>query len=194
MYVVAAAAWVAALLGGFALLLHYSLRAGAARPSLGALATKNARADGRFELILFLHPQCPCSRATVDELARIVERCGDRLHVRAWFVADHALGESWTHGDLWKRAARIPGIVLAQDFGAAKAVSLGADTSGTVLVYAPDGTLAYSGGITQSRGHTGDNAGADAVVDLVHERAVARREYEVFGCSLLDPHLAQEGS
>lgn len=192
-YVAAAVAWIAALIGGFAILLHYSMRAGPSRSAPAALAGAAARASGRFELAVFLHPQCPCSRATVDELARIAERSGDRLHVRAWFVADRALGEAWTRAALWERAQRIPGIELAEDFGAAKAMSMGAETSGTVLLYAPDGRLAYSGGITRARGHAGDNPGADAVVDLVHGRAVERNEFEVFGCSLRDADIALEG-
>jgi hypothetical protein len=47
--------------------------------------------------------------------------------------------------------------------------------------------LAFSGGITDSRGHEGDNDGADAILEIVSGpgvRAVARTP--VFGCTLFD--------
>src|SRR5580704_15703661 len=39
--------------------------------------------DRRSTLLIFLHPHCPCSRASVGELAYIVDRCRDRVSVHA---------------------------------------------------------------------------------------------------------------
>ena len=63
-------------------------------------------------------------------------------------------------------------------------------TSGQVLLYQPSGRLAFSGGITPARGHSGDNPGSDAVLSLVRREA---RQADgvpvtcrVFGCPLFD--------
>jgi len=60
-------------------------------------------------------------------------------------------------------------------------------TSGHVVLYDADGKLVFNGGITSSRGHSGDNAGRAAITKLVHHESAAVPEAPVFGCSLLDP-------
>ena len=49
------------------------------------------------------------------------------------------------------------------------AAALGATTSGQVMVYAVGGKLLFGGGITDGRGHEGDNAGSEAVLALLRE-------------------------
>jgi hypothetical protein len=63
-----------------------------------------------------------------------------------------------------------------------------AATSGQTLLYDADGRLLFSGGITGSRGHAGDNAGENAIVSWVNSGAAARTETSVFGCALFDPN------
>jgi hypothetical protein len=46
--------------------------------------------------------------------------------------------------------------------------------------------LLFSGGITESRGHAGANAGENAIVSLVNTHAAERTKTFVFGCSLVD--------
>jgi len=47
--------------------------------------------------------------------------------------------------------------------------SFGVHTSGQALLYAPDGTLRFAGGITSGSGHAGDNAGVDAIARYVRD-------------------------
>ena len=63
-----------------------------------------------------------------------------------------------------------------------------AATSGQTLLYDAAGLLLFSGGITGSRGHSGDNAGQAAIVSLVNSRAADLTETSVFGCPLFDPN------
>jgi hypothetical protein len=42
----------------------------------------------------------------------------------------------------------------------------------------------FKGGITSSRGHSGDNLGRDAVIDLVTSGVASASSAPVFGCSL----------
>ena len=51
------------------------------------------------------------------------------------------------------------------------------------VVYDRSGTLIFSGGITGSRGHVGDNHGKRAV--LAHPLATAgEQRHDVFGCGM----------
>jgi hypothetical protein len=86
--------------------------------------------------------------------------------------------------ELWQHAARMPGVRVDRDPGGALAGSFAASTSGAVVVYSPDGRLRFAGGITGSRGHEGDNAGADAVLALVNGDAPRTQTTPVFGCEL----------
>lgn len=81
-------------------------------------------------------------------------------------------------------AASIPGVRLIADPRGALARSFGAATSGQTILYAANGDLAFSGGITASRGHEGDSDGAEALLAFLGGRQPKRRSTPVFGCSL----------
>jgi hypothetical protein len=136
---------------------------------------------------LFAHPQCPCTRATVGELDRIAARCRDRVHVIAFFLSEPDLGESWTHTTLWSQAAAIPGVDVRADVHGAIARRFGVCTSGHVLLYAADGQLVFEGGITDSRGHAGDNPGEDFVVTAILAGTTKSSSTPIYGCSLDSP-------
>jgi hypothetical protein len=57
--------------------------------------------------------------------------------------------------------------------------------SGHTLLFLPSGELLFSGGITGSRGHEGDNPGAEAIVDRLNYGHSAVAKTPVFGCALL---------
>ena len=81
--------------------------------------------------------------------------------------------------------AAIPHAVRVIDKSGEEAAQFGARTSGFVVVYGPDDKLRFSGGITGSRGHAGDNVGRRAVIAALaggHPPA-----HPVFGCGLQTP-------
>ena len=78
----------------------------------------------------------------------------------------------------------IPGVRVLVDVDGREAARFGARTSGTVLVYSPHGALLFAGGITASRGHSGDNLGRDAVVTILDRGQPDRTATPVFGCPL----------
>jgi hypothetical protein len=74
--IVVGVVWVAAIAFGFNRLWAY---AGTPAPQGTAPAewpasSRLARVDGRPTIVMFAHPQCPCSRATVTELEKLVAR------------------------------------------------------------------------------------------------------------------------
>jgi hypothetical protein len=77
-------------------------------------------------------------------------------------------------------------VVVQPDRNGVEAARFGAETSGFVTLFDVSGHLLFRGGITASRGHAGDNVGADAIVSLVNGAPARHRQTPVFGCGLLD--------
>jgi len=142
------------------------------------------RDSKRFTLVMALHPQCPCSRASVHELAELMARTGGRLAAVAIFVVPTGAPHDWLNTDLFEQARQIPGVNLIVDRDGADARRFGASTSGQVALYDVGGRLLFNGGITDGRGHEGDNAGLSAILDLVHDRTSSVFATPVYGCPL----------
>jgi hypothetical protein len=135
-------------------------------------------------LLVFIHPQCPCSRASLGELARIIAAARDRVQTTVFFYVPPDSKEDWAHTDLWTSAASIPDVRVTADPDANIARQFGARTSGQTLLYDLHGNLAFSGGITAARGHSGDNDGRDSIVALLLGKTPRRSTTPVFGCGL----------
>ncbi|HMJ26299.1 MAG TPA: hypothetical protein VK475_10735 [Pyrinomonadaceae bacterium] len=139
-------------------------------------------------LVMLAHPHCPCTRATIGELASIMAHSQGRLTAYVLFLKPEGFSEDWEKTDLWRSAASIPGVTAMIDYQGAEANRFHAATSGQTLLYDAAGRLLFSGGITGSRGHSGDNAGHTAIVSLVNSGAAELTETSVFGCPLFDPN------
>ena len=153
-------------------------------PARWPAGTRLPPPNGAPVLIVALHPQCPCSRATVAELARLVAHVPERPTVHVLFVAPSTADRKWVESDLWAEAAAIPGVHVARDDGR-EAWRFGARVSGQVIAYDATGRLGFNGGITASRGHEGDNAGRAAVEAFLRGRPHLDSSF-VFGCFLFD--------
>jgi hypothetical protein len=138
-------------------------------------------------LIMFAHPQCPCTRASIGELSLLMTHCQNQVKACVVFLRPKRSAEEWLHTDLWRRAEAIPGVTVRADEGGAEARFFRVTTSGHVVLYDVGGNLLFSGGITLARGHSGDNAGRSDIVAWIHHETAAGAQTPVFGCSLLDP-------
>lgn len=140
----------------------------------------------RPTLLMLAHPRCPCTRASVAELAVLMRRAEGKLSAHVLLVEPAGTPRGFAHGALWTAVAAIPGVEVHADPGGRTAALFGAKTSGQVVLYGSDGSLLFSGGITSSRGHQGDNAGLDRVLALLRGEKVERAESSVFGCGLFE--------
>ena len=122
----------------------------------------------RPTLVMLVHPQCTCSRASLTELAEILARTTARPKTYVLFLKPRGFADGWEKTDTWRAAAALPGATVVRDDEGAQAERFGAVTSGQTLLYDARGRLLFSGGITGSRGHTGDNAGRSSVVALLN--------------------------
>ncbi len=132
---------------------------------------------------MLIHAECGCSNASLDELSRIMARSGVPLDVRIFFTpvdgAPDPLG-----GRLWHRASSLPGVALEVDASGEIVRQFGALVSGQTLLFDRDGVLLFSGGITASRGHAGDNDGATAILTALKSGRAPLQTTPVFGCLL----------
>lgn len=191
--------WLLGVTGGMAALGRYAATPGstgeAGAPARWPSDARLPRQEGRPTLVMLAHPRCPCTRASVSELAVLMARAGGRLDAFVLFLRPEGAGSDWEGGGLWRAAAAIPGVTVLRDEGGEQARRFGAATSGHALLYDAAGRLRFSGGITLARGHAGDNPGRAAVEALVREgeEQDGAARTAVYGCALEDPHTARAG-
>jgi hypothetical protein len=141
----------------------------------------------KFTLVILAHPKCPCTRATVEELSKLMTNCQGRISAYVLFAIPQGAPADWYKTDLWNSAAMIPGVTTIVDRDGTNASLFGAHTSGQVVLYGSDGQLRFRGGITQSRGHVGDNDGRSAIEAIVNTGETQIDHTVVFGCPLFNP-------
>jgi len=178
-------------------LAEYGTEAGEVAPAPAqwpaALPTGITPADDKATVVLFAHPLCPCTRATLVEFESLTNRLYGLfdLHVLFFEPSDpSAMPDVWGASDLRHLAASLPGTQLHADVDGQLAHHFGAYTSGQVLLYDTAGSLRFAGGITPSRGHTGSNPGRGTLVsNILSDPGVdplAPVLNPVFGCGLLE--------
>jgi hypothetical protein len=181
--------WIAAVCLGMGWLWSYNQAAGAPGqpPEVWPKQASVSLDSTKFTLVLLAHPQCPCTRATVEELSKLMTNCQGRINAYVLFAIPQSAPADWYKTDLWSSAAMIPGVTTIVDPDGTIASRFGAQTSGQVVLYDRDGELRFRGGITQSRGHVGDNAGRSAIEAIVNNGDTQIDHTGVFGCPLFNP-------
>jgi hypothetical protein len=185
-WMVAVAAWIAAIAWGADVVRRYESTPGeaAVAPRLwptGSLITR--KPDGPL-LVMMVHPQCSCTLASLDELNVIMNRMHGRAAATVVFVRSDDLEGGVESMASWSQARRIPGVSVINDHTGVEAARFGALTSGQVVVYGRDGRLTFAGGITGSRGHEGDNLGRRQVLAALEDSGDPRASHAVYGCPL----------
>jgi hypothetical protein len=180
------AAWVVALVLSGRVLFSYESTPGhvGAVPVAWPQTSRIPPPTDGAVLVMLAHPRCPCTRASMAELKKIMTHLQGKLTAYVLFLKPGGSGPDWDDTGLYRIATGIPGVKVMTDVDGAEAQRFGAETSGQTLLFAPDRRLLFSGGITELRGHEGDNAGEDAIISLVSKHFGGRDRTSVFGCSL----------
>lgn len=179
--------WLLGVGAGLWLLATYASTPGvaAAAPERWPAESRLTHTPGRATLIMIAHPYCPCTRASIGELDRLLAQAqGAAVDAYVLFLKPSTMGENWEQTDLWRTAAAMPGVRVIADDDGREAQAFGTATSGQTLLYDPAGRLVFSGGITAARGHSGDNPGRSAVVSLLMTAAADSTSSPVYGCPL----------
>ena len=176
-----AVTWLAAIAAGFSALQSYSATPGVvgATPTVASPFIRAHQKPGRPLLVMAIHPECPCTDASLSELGDLLARSGGACD--ALLLKYHAPG--WSAGDPTAHvgAAQVPVIL---DLEGKIAASLGAETSGYTLFYDANGAVRFRGGITVARGHVGRAEGQDLTLKLINGENLPLSHTRVYGCAL----------
>lgn len=176
------ALWLAAILAAGYVWERYDATPGPAEVPVAAAPI--AKPSG-WRLTVYVHPRCPCSRATIQQTIALAGEC-PHLSVRVVFVRPPNTPAGWERGELWEQAERLLGATVTCDVDGVEARSVGAETSGAAVLTDPTGQAVFLGGLTSSRGRDGEGAGRRVVRGWVRgEAAVASSP--VYGCPLHTP-------
>src|SRR5882724_11293660 len=105
---IAVALWIPAVAVGISVLWNYSATPGHAATAGGAWPSNApiSRQAQHPTLLMFVHPQCQCSRASIGELAILMarERARGNVNVAVFFYLPASGPGDWDKSDLWASA------------------------------------------------------------------------------------------
>jgi hypothetical protein len=98
--------------------------------------------------------------------------------------------EDWRTSDTISSVLQLPNSSLFWDLNGVESKQFGAVTSGTVMLFCPNGKRVFAGGITTSRGHEGENDSEDELLAVLLDTSVTAHSVRpVFGCRLFNGEL-----
>ncbi len=175
------AIWFATVLAGAWAWERYETTPG----TVGTVDAEPAAEVGRWQLTVYAHPHCPCTKATLAELAAISAAAPD-LAVRVRIVRPADSPAGWERGLSWDATVQISNCDVALDDCGTEARRYGAETSGHAVLIDPAGRIAFRGGLTPGRGRQG--GGRSAVLAIVDGADAATATAPVYGCPLFTPN------
>lgn len=183
-------------LAGTALLFNFDQTAGAvsAVPARWPASSVIERPARTRALLVFVHPYCSCTVATLHEIASLGAGSPQTGQLSTTVLFYRPKNSGWLPGNLWQKAEReIPGALRIWDDDGLEARRFGARTSGFAVLYDAKGELLFHGGVTGSRGHEGDNLGIDRLQASIDTGRPAPRPSLVFGCALAGADVQPAG-
>jgi hypothetical protein len=140
-------------------------------------------------LVVALHPNCNCAKATIGELVKMYNRVPDELKITVLAFTSEGDTNAWKHTALLSPFTRIPARIIA-DLNGRTARRLGITTSGQAQLLSPNGKVLYNGGITGACGLNGKNPGEDMVMQIVYGSGFHTENFPAYGCALSKPQLS----
>ncbi len=176
---------------GFSVLTMYSLSAGPTGVDslLSMTAAKPLQPvtlDQPWQLLIGIHPKCPCSVSSVAELRKLMETNSDKMRCRALVFVPSSVPRDWAETLCVAELRSIPGVMTEFDYGGDEMRDAGILTSGGTILYDRTDKIHFHGGITPSRGHEGPNAGSEAITAIVEGRETLAMDTPIFGCRIHD--------
>ncbi len=188
LFVASAALWLGLVVAGFASLQHYAAQAGLLREPDASAVTwlQQHRRPGRPLLVMAVHARCPCTDASLSELADFLARARggcDALLLR--YVPAASSPSDWPAGDDRRELGGRTVPIMADPDGKI-AAQLGAFTSGSIVFLDAAGEVRFHGGLTLARGHRGRSPAQDALLALLEQRNDGHflTTAPVYGCAL----------
>jgi hypothetical protein len=184
--IVVTALWGAATFASWERLASHAYRQAATTsgvatwPQLGA----DFLADEKTRIVVFAHPGCPCTRATVAELAEVLADCPADASAAVVFVTAGLPDDVVSNSDTVAAARQTNNVIVVLDDDAQIAARYGATVSGETFAFNAAGRRIFHGGITAARGHRGTSGGRELLEQAIRNPAADTGEAPVFGCRL----------
>src|SRR5207248_4066088 len=123
---------LAVVVGATLLMTRYSNTPGTGGPAPVAWpgASQIPLDSNRPTLVMFAHPHCPCTRASLGELERLLAEVPGRLNAHVVFLKLADTAVDWEKTDLWRKASSIPEVTVCLDKAGKEAQRFHAETSG----------------------------------------------------------------
>jgi hypothetical protein len=141
------------------------------------------RISNKATLLMFVHAECSCTHASLSELNQLMSQSAGQVAAWVLFVSPGDADDKRVIHTI-AGLTPAPGIQITKDINGAELTRFGALTSGDVVIYSAEGKLLFSGGITGSRGHEGDNMGRRLISQALAHEPTHPSSHPVFGCSL----------
>lgn len=186
------AAAVAVLFGWYQM-LHFSTTPGEQEsgPATWPHAEPRPGAGQAPLLLVFIHPGCSCTHATLQELDRLLAENHGPIDVVLEVYRSKAMVNSGYSSVLDVTPWFDRRAILAADVDGRMARLFRARTSGEVLLYSEGGVLLFQGGMTAERAQLGRSVGAVRLHQALLSGLPARDQSPVFGCPIF--HLPRSG-
>jgi hypothetical protein len=183
--IASAAIWATTIVLAFEAMRRFESTPGIAAeaPERWPALSPIARTAGRPTLVMLVHPHCSCSRASVGELAAIIEAAPRTLQTFVLVYRPREYAPGWERTDIYRSASVLRRTTVMIDEDGREAGRFGGFTSGQALLYDGAGELRYAGGVTLLRGHAGLNRGRLDVIRLARSES-GRGTHPVFGCAI----------
>lgn len=185
--------WALLVVVSFGGLSVYSQTPGeiSAPPRDEALAESTSDSEAAWRLVMAIHPKCPCTRASLAELEKLLAREPERFRCEVLIYQPDDQPEPWIDTETVRVASALRGVTVSPDIAATRASRMGILTSGGVVLFDPAGAPRFYGGITPSRNHQGDNVGSVSILALLRGSRPAAHSSPVYGCSILGQRTEQ---
>ena len=178
--------WLGLIAVGNSILLNYNNQADQTNnhPTTWPANSKITPSSKQPTLLMFIHPKCPCTRASLEELNRLLTNFPDSLNCHVVFFKADATEADWHRTDLWQKANKMKNLQVDLDEKGEEAKLFSVKSSGRVLLYDTNAHLLFSGGLTASRGHEGDNIGRTSIEYYLRTGQMKEDSAPSFGCAL----------
>ncbi|MBS1714188.1 MAG: hypothetical protein JST30_07605 [Armatimonadetes bacterium] len=143
LFVLLAALWAGIVAEGFATMHRFDSTPG---PVVWAPVPPQ-RATGLWRIVVVGTVECPCTTSTIEAIGMASAAFPNDTSVEIRFI-----GKAGPQDRAYRAARRVHSAPIATGLLQGSPEALGARTSGQTYIFAPDGTLAFEGGLTQGRG------------------------------------------
>lgn len=191
-------AWIALAVAGTVAVWHYETTPGESGSPATQWPTGSALVlhPSKHTLLLFAHPKCPCTRASLTAIAEIASSHAATVETQVIFFHPALADATWREADLCREALANARLKVVFDEQRRESNRFGVKTSGHALLFSPSGELRFAGGVTSARGKAGENPGQQRLSATLAGATAKALTSPVFGCPLgaAVPSSSQEGA